>query len=335
MAARLKDLELVSAACDKDWGTKHSLVRLGNRVNQPIPSVPTGIITFDEEVLGCGGIPRGRVIEVIGPESSGKTTIALMMVACFQALGEIAAYVDAEHSLDPTYANKLGVDVDNLLISQPDYGEHALGVVEALVRSGLVSVIVIDSVAALVPKAELEGDMGASHMGLQARLMSQALRKLTGIGSKSGTTLVFINQIREKIGVMFGSPETTTGGRALKFYASIRLDVRRVSDIKEGDRIIGHTMKAKGVKNKVGTPKKETLLDLYYPGESDIVGFDKMGDLVNYGTANGVVDKSGAWYAYGNERIGQGLANASAFLRTNPEMAAKMITQIKAVREKK
>ena len=277
MAARLKDLELVSAACDKDWGTKHSLVRLGNRVNQPIPSVPTGIITFDEEVLGCGGIPRGRVIEVIGPESSGKTTIALMMVACFQALGEIAAYVDAEHSLDPTYANKLGVDVDNLLISQPDYGEHALGVVEALVRSGLVSVIVIDSVAALVPKAELEGDMGASHMGLQARLMSQALRKLTGIGSKSGTTLVFINQIREKIGVMFGSPETTTGGRALKFYASIRLDVRRVSDIKDGDRIIGHTMKAKGVKNKVGTPKKETLLDLYYPGEFDIVGFDKMG----------------------------------------------------------
>ena len=328
-------MELVSAACDKDWGTKHSLVRLGNRVNQPIPSVPTGIITFDEEVLGCGGIPRGRVIEVIGPESSGKTTIALMMVACFQALGEIAAYVDAEHSLDPTYANKLGVDVDNLLISQPDYGEHALGVVEALVRSGLVSVIVIDSVAALVPKAELEGDMGASHMGLQARLMSQALRKLTGIGSKSGTTLVFINQIREKIGVMFGSPETTTGGRALKFYASIRLDVRRVSDIKDGDRIIGHTMKAKGVKNKVGTPKKETLLDLYYPGESDIVGFDKMGDLVNYGTANGVVDKSGAWYAYGNERIGQGLANASAFLRANPKMAAKIVAQIKAVREKK
>ena len=335
MAARLKDLELVSAACDKDWGTKHSLVRLGNRVNQPIPSVPTGIITFDEEVLGCGGIPRGRVIEVIGPESSVKTTIALMMVACFQALGEIAAYVDAEHSLDPTYANKLGVDVDNLLISQPDYGEHALGVVEALVRSGLVSVIVIDSVAALVPKAELEGDMGASHMGLQARLMSQALRKLTGIGSKSGTTLVFINQIREKIGVMFGSPETTTGGRALKFYASIRLDVRRVSDIKDGDRIIGHTMKAKGVKNKVGTPKKETLLDLYYPGESDIVGFDKMGDLVNYGTANGVVDKSGAWYAYGNERIGQGLANASSFLRANPKMAAKIVAQIKAVREKK
>ena len=328
-------MELVSAACDKDWGTKHSLVRLGNRVNQPIPSVPTGIITFDEEVLGCGGIPRGRVIEVIGPESSGKTTIALMMVACFQALGEIAAYVDAEHSLDPTYANKLGVDVDNLLISQPDYGEHALGVVEALVRSGLVSVIVIDSVAALVPKAELEGDMGASHMGLQARLMSQALRKLTGIGSKSGTTLVFINQIREKIGVMFGSPETTTGGRALKFYASVRLDVRRVSDIKDGDRIIGHTMKAKGVKNKVGTPKKETLLDLYYPGESDIVGFDKMGDLVNYGTANGVVDKSGAWYAYGNERIGQGLANASAFLRANPKMAAKIVAQIKAVREKK
>jgi recombination protein RecA len=335
MKDRMKDLALVSAECDKAWDTKHSLVRLGNRVNQPIPSVSTGISTLDEEVLGCGGVPRGRVIEVIGPESSGKTTIALMMVACFQALGEIAAYVDAEHSLDPTYANKLGVDVNNLLISQPDYGEHALGVVEALVRSGLVSVIVIDSVAALVPKAELEGDMGASHMGLQARLMSQALRKLTGIASKSGTTLVFINQIREKIGVMFGSPETTTGGRALKFYASVRLDVRRVSDIKEGDHIIGHTMKTKAIKNKVATPKKETLLDLYYPGESDILGFDKMGDLVNYGTANGVIDKSGSWYAYGKDRIGQGLSNAAAFLRDNPETRDKVVAQIKAVREKK
>jgi len=335
MAARLKDLELVSAQCDKDWETKHSLIRMGSRVNVPIPSVPTGIITFDEEVLGCGGIPRGRVIEVIGPESSGKTTIALMMVACFQALGEIAAYVDAEHSLDPTYANKLGVDVDNLLISQPDYGEHALGVVEALVRSGLVSVIVIDSVAALVPKAELQGDMGDSHMGLQARLMSQALRKLTGIASKSGTTLVFINQIREKIGVMFGSPETTTGGRALKFYSSVRLDVRRVSDIKDGDRIIGHTIKAKAVKNKIATPKKESLLDLYYPGESDITGFDKMGDLVKYAEQLGVAEKSGSWYSFGKDRIGQGLANAASFMRDNPEMAAKMVAQIKSARETK
>ncbi len=325
----------MSAQCDKDWETKHSLIRMGSRVNVPIPSVPTGIITFDEEVLGCGGIPRGRVIEVIGPESSGKTTIALMMVACFQALGEIAAYVDAEHSLDPTYANKLGVDVDNLLISQPDYGEHALGVVEALVRSGLVSVIVIDSVAALVPKAELQGDMGDSHMGLQARLMSQALRKLTGIGSKSGTTLIFINQIREKIGVMFGSPETTTGGRALKFYSSIRIDVRRVSDIKNGDHIIGHVMKAKAVKNKVATPKKESLLDLYYPGESDIIGFDKMGDLVKYAEQLGVAEKSGSWYSFGKDRIGQGLDNAASFMRDNPEMAAKMVAQIKAVREKK
>ncbi len=325
----------MSAQCDKDWETKHSLIRMGSRVNVPIPSVPTGIITFDEEVLGCGGIPRGRVIEVIGPESSGKTTIALMMVACFQALGEIAAYVDAEHSLDPTYANKLGVDVDNLLISQPDYGEHALGVVEALVRSGLVSVIVIDSVAALVPKAELQGDMGDSHMGLQARLMSQALRKLTGIGSKSGTTLIFINQIREKIGVMFGSPETTTGGRALKFYSSIRIDVRRVSDIKNGDHIIGHVMKAKAVKNKVATPKKESLLDLYYPGESDITGFDKMGDLVKYAEQLGVAEKSGSWYSFGKDRIGQGLDNAASFMRDNPEMAAKMVAQIKAVREKK
>ena len=335
MKDRLKDLELVSAACDKAWSTKHSLIRMGNRVNVPIPSVPTGIITFDDEVLGCGGIPRGRVIEVIGPESSGKTTIALMMVACFQALGEIAAVVDAEHALDPTYASTLGVDVDNLLISQPDHGEHALGVTEALVRSGLVSVIIIDSVAALVPKAELEGDMGDSHMGLQARLMSQALRKLTGIASKSGTTLIFINQIREKIGVMFGSPETTTGGRALKFYSSIRLDVRRVADIKEGDHIIGHTMKAKAVKNKVGTPKKESLLDLYYPGESDITGFDKMGDLVKYAESLGVAEKSGSWYSFGKERIGQGLANAASFMRENPEMAAKMVAQIKAVRAKK
>jgi recombination protein RecA len=286
-------------------------------------------------VLGCGGVPRGRVIEVIGPESSGKTTIALMFVACFQALGEIAAYVDAEHALDPTYANKLGVDVDNLLISQPDHGEHALGVTEALVRSGLVSVIVIDSVAALVPKAELEGDMGDSHMGLQARLMSQALRKLTGIASKSGTTLVFINQIREKIGVMFGSPETTTGGRALKFYSSVRLDVRRTADIKDGDHIIGHNMKVKAVKNKVATPKKETLLDLYYPGESDILGFDKMGDLVTYAEQLGVAEKSGSWYSFKGERIGQGKHNAAGFLRDNPEIAAKIVAQIQAVREKK
>lgn len=325
----------MSAQCDKDWETKHSLIRLGNRVNVPIPSVPTGIISFDDEVLGCGGIPRGRVIEVIGPESSGKTTIALMMVACFQALGEIAAYVDAEHALDPTYANRLGVDVDNLLISQPDHGEHALGVTEALVRSGLVSVIVIDSVAALVPKAELEGDMGDSHMGLQARLMSQALRKLTGISSKSGTTLIFINQIREKIGVMFGSPETTTGGRALKFYSSVRLDVRRVADIKDGDHIIGHTMKAKAIKNKVGTPKKETLLDLYYPGESDINGFDKMGDLVKFAEQLGVAEKSGSWYSFGKDRIGQGLHNAAAFMRDNPELVTKMVAQIRAMREKK
>jgi recombination protein RecA len=335
MKDRLKDLELVSAACDKDWGTKHSLIRMGDRVNVPIPSVPTGIITFDDEVLGCGGTPRGRVIEVIGPESSGKTTIALMMIACFQALGEIAAVVDAEHALDPTYASKLGVDVPNLLICQPDHGEHALGVTESLVRSGLVSVIIIDSVAALVPKAELEGDMGDSHMGLQARLMSQALRKLTGIASKSGTTLIFINQIREKIGVMFGSPETTTGGRALKFYSSIRLDVRRVADIKDGDHIIGHTIKTKAIKNKVATPKKESLLDLYYPGESDITGFDKMGDLVTYAEQLGVAEKSGSWYSFKGERIGQGLAKAASFMRENPEMAAKMVAQIKAVRENK
>ena len=335
MKDRLKDLELVSAACDKDWETKHSLIRMGSRVNVPIPHVATGISTLDDEVLGCGGVPRGRVIEVIGPESSGKTTIALMIVACFQALGEIAAYVDAEHSLDPTYASKLGVDVDNLLISQPDYGEHALGVVEALVRSGLVSIIVIDSVAALVPKAELEGDMGDSHMGLQARLMSQALRKLTGIASKSGTTLIFINQIREKIGVMFGSPETTSGGRALKFYSSVRIDARRVADIKDGDHIIGHTMKVKAIKNKIGTPKKETHLDLYYPGESDILGFDKMGDLVTYAEQLGVAEKSGSWYSFKGERIGQGKHNAAAYLLEHREVRENMLSRIQAVREKK
>src|SRR6202158_777203 len=324
MAARLKDLELVSAACDKDWSTKHSLIRMGNRVNVPIPSVPTGIITFDDEVLGCGGIPRGRVIEVIGPESSGKTTIALMMVACFQALGEIAAYVDAEHALDPTYASKLGVDVDNLLISQPDHGEHALGVTEALVRSGLVSVIVIDSVAALVPKAELEGDMGDSHMGLQARLMSQALRKLTGITSKSGTTLIFINQIREKIGVMFGSPETTTGGRALKFYASIRLDIRRQDTIKNGTEAVGVRTKVKVVKNKLSPPFREAEFDVIY-GE----GISKEGSVLDLASEHNVVEKSGTWYTYKSERIGQGRENAKRYLKENPKILVEVEAKVR------
>jgi len=335
MKDRLTDLALVSAQCDKDWSTKHSLVRLGNRVNQPLPSITTGLFSLDREVFGCGGVPRGRIIEIIGPESSGKTTIALEFIAEEQKDGGIAAYVDAEHALDVTYASKLGVDVDNLLISQPDYGEHALGVVDALVRSGLVSVIVIDSVSALVPKAELDGDMGDSHMGLQARLMSQAMRKLSGIAEKSGTTLIFINQIREKIGVMFGSPETTSGGRALKFYASVRLDIRRRAAILEGgkdSRELGFNMEIKAIKNKVAVPKKSTILRLYYPGESDIVGFDKIGDLLEFGSARGVIELKGAWYNFNGERIGQGFDNAREALAGNPEWLAKII---KAVKESK
>jgi recombination protein RecA len=281
--------------------------------------------------MGCGGAPCGRIVEIIGPESSGKTTMALELVAESQKAGGVAAYIDIEHALDATYAAKLGVDVDNLLVSQPDYGEQALGIAESLIRSELVSIIVIDSVAALVPKAELEGDMGSSHMGLQARLMSQACRKLVGVLEKSGTVLIFINQIREKIGVMFGSPETTTGGRALKFYSSARLDIRRVSDIKDGDRIIGHNMKVKAIKNKVGTPKRETILDLYYPGESARVGIDRAGDLLGYAERLELIEKSGAWYSYKGERIGQGRANAGMFLRENPEIWAALL---KACQEK-
>ena len=335
MEDRLKDLSLVSTQCDKDWSTKHSLVRLGNRVNQPLPSIATGLFSLDREVFGCGGVPRGRIIEIIGPESSGKTTIALDFIAEEQKDGGIAAYVDAEHALDVTYASKLGVDVDNMLISQPDYGEHALCVVDALVRAGLVSIIVIDSVSALVPKAELDGDMGDSHMGLQARLMSQAMRKLSGITEKSGTTLIFINQIREKIGVMFGSPETTSGGRALKFYSSVRLDIRRRAAILEGgkdSRELGFNMEVKAIKNKCGVPKKSTILRLYYPGESDIVGFDKIGDLLEFGSARGVIELKGAWYNFNGERIGQGFDNAREALAGNPEWLAKIV---KAVKESK
>jgi recombination protein RecA len=251
-----------------------------------------------------------------------------MMVAAEQADNGLALYVDVEHSLDPTYASKLGVDVPNLLVSQPDYGEQALGIVEAMARSGAVSIIVVDSVSALVPKAELDGDMGDSHMGLQARLMSQAMRKLCGVTSKSGTTIIFINQIREKIGVMFGSPETTSGGRALKFYASVRLDIRRRETIKEGEQDIGFKMEIKAIKNKVGIPKKSTTLDLYYPGASDTVGFDKMGDLLNYAVHEGVVEKSGAWYAFKGERIGQGFDKARGNM-VNFEVAVR-----KALKEK-
>ena len=325
---RMAILTGVAAQLNKDFGIKHSIVRLGDRVGRPMPSIPFGCPTVDKDVLGCGGIPRGRITELIGPESSGKTTIALEIVAQDQKAGGLCAYVDMEHALDPTYAAELGVDVDNLLVSQPDYGEQALDIVEALVRSKAVSTIVIDSVAALVPKAELEGDMGDSHMGLQARLMSQACRKLNGLAEKNGVTLIFINQIREKIGVMFGSPETTTGGRALRFYSSVRLDIRRKEVIKDGDVEIGHRIQIKAVKNKVGTPKKFTEVDLLYHK-----GLDREADLLTYAVRLEVVEKSGAWYSFKGERMGQGAENAKDYLKDpvllKPVLAAIEVAEAK------
>ncbi len=285
-------------------------MRLGSKeAIVPISVISTGSISFDA-ALGVGGVPRGRVIEIFGPESSGKTTITLQIIAEAQKLGGLAAFVDAEHALDPLYARKLGVDIDNLLISQPDYGEQALEITEALVRSGAIDVLVVDSVAALVPKAELDGEMGDSHMGLQARLMSQALRKLTGTVSKSRTSLIFINQIREKIGVMFGNPETTTGGRALKFYSSVRIDIRRIAAVKEGDAVVGSRTKVKIVKNKVAAPFREAEFDILY-GE----GISREGDVLDLAVAQNIVEKSGAWYSYASERIGQGRENVRAYLK--------------------
>ena len=303
---------------EKQFG-KGSIVRLGSReALLPISVISTGSISFDA-ALGVGGVPRGRVIEVFGPESSGKTTITLQIIAEAQRTGGLAAFVDAEHALDPGYAKKLGVDVDNLLVSQPDNGEQALEITEALVRSGAIDVLVVDSVAALVPKAELDGEMGDSHMGLQARLMSQALRKLTGTVSKSRTSLIFINQIREKIGVMFGNPETTTGGRALKFYSSVRVDIRRIAAIKEGDAVIGNRTKVKIVKNKVAAPFREAEFDILY-GE----GISREGDVLDLAVANNIVEKSGAWYSYSGERIGQGRENTRNFLKENKDIFARM-----------
>ena len=315
MSDREKAIDLALSQIEKQFG-KGAIMRLGNE--EPLPDVaaiPTGSLSLDV-ALGVGGVPRGRVIEIFGPESSGKTTLALHIVAEAQKLGGIAAFVDAEHALDIGYARKLGVRTDDLLVSQPDTGEQALEITEMLVRSGAIDVLVIDSVAALVPKAEIEGDMGDSHMGLQARLMSQALRKLTAIISKSNCCVIFINQIRMKIGVMFGNPETTTGGNALKFYASVRLDIRKIASLKQGNDVIGSRTKVKVVKNKVAPPFKEVEFDILY-GE----GISKEGDLLDLAVEKGIVDKSGAWFSYDKERIGQGRENSRIFLKEHPEIA--------------
>jgi recombination protein RecA len=315
---RAKLLEAAISQIEKSYG-RGSIMRLGNKdVLVPVNVIPSGCLSLDA-ALGVGGFPRGRVIEVYGPESGGKTTLTLHVIAEAQKLGGQAAFIDAEHALDPSYARKLGVDVDNLLVSQPDHGEQALEIAETLIRSGGVDVVVVDSVAALVPKAELEGEMGDPQMGLQARLMSQALRKLTAIVSKSKTCLIFINQIREKIGVMFGNPETTTGGRALKFYASMRVDIRRIQAIKEGDRVVGSRTRAKVVKNKVAAPFREAEFDIVY-GE----GISREGDLLDLGVDKGVIDKSGTWLSYGGERMGQGRENARVFLRENKDIREKI-----------
>jgi len=315
---RSKLLEAAISQIEKSYG-RGSIMRLGSKdVLVPVNVIPSGCLSLDA-ALGVGGFPRGRVIEVYGPESGGKTTLTLHVIAEAQKLGGQAAFIDAEHALDPAYARKLGVDVDNLLVSQPDHGEQALEIAETLIRSGGVDVVVVDSVAALVPKAELEGEMGDPQMGLQARLMSQALRKLTAIVSKSKTCLIFINQIREKIGVMFGNPETTTGGRALKFYASMRVDIRRIQAIKEGDRVVGSRTRAKVVKNKVAAPFREAEFDIVY-GE----GISREGDLLDLGVDKGIIEKSGTWMSYGGERMGQGRENARIFLKENKDIREKI-----------
>jgi recombination protein RecA len=316
-------IDLAMSQIEKQFG-KGSIMKLGSKgAVVPIAVISTGAISFDA-ALGIGGFPRGRVVEIFGPESSGKTTIALQVIGEAQKQGGMAAFVDAEHALDPIYAAKLGVDVDNLLVSQPDYGEQALEIAEALVRSGAIDVLVVDSVAALVPKAELDGEMGDSHVGLQARLMSQALRKLTAIVAKSHTCLVFINQIREKIGVMFGNPETTTGGRALKFYSSVRIDIRRIGAIKDGDQVVGSRTRVKIVKNKTAAPFREAEFDMMY-GE----GISREGDLLDLAVNGNLVEKSGSWFSYKGERIGQGRENAKQFLKENKDIAAKIETDVR------
>ena len=320
---RNKALDAALSQIEKAYG-KGSIMRLGDDNAVEIAAISTGSLGLDI-ALGIGGVPRGRVVEIYGPESSGKTTLALHVIAESQKIGGTCAFIDAEHALDPTYARKLGVNLDDLLISQPDTGEQALEIADTLVRSGAVTVLVVDSVAALVPRAELEGEMGDSLPGLHARLMSQALRKLTGSIARSDTTLIFINQIRHKIGVMFGSPETTSGGNALKFYASVRLDIRRIGSIKDRDEVVGNQTRVKVVKNKLAPPFKVVEFDIMY-GE----GVSKMGELLDLGVQAGIIDKSGAWFSYGDERVGQGRENAKTFFKENPEMAAEIEAKIRA-----
>lgn len=320
---RARALSVTLGQIEKQFG-KGTVLRLGsNEAAVPVSAISTGSISVDW-ALGVGGFPRGRICEVFGPESSGKTTLALQVVAQAQRTGGMAAYIDVEHALDPLYAKALGVDVDNLLVSQPDFAEQALEITGALIASGSIDVLVVDSVAALVPKAELDGEMGDSHMGVQARLMSQAMRKLTGVVARSNTCLIFINQIREKIGVMFGSPETTTGGRALKFYSSVRVDIRRIAAIKDGDVVTGNRTKVKIVKNKVAAPFREAEFDIIY-GE----GISKEGDLIDLGVQHNIVEKSGSWYSYAGERIGQGRENARQFLRDHPDAFKSIDTQLR------
>jgi recombination protein RecA len=322
---RTRTLSLTLGQIEKQFG-KGSILRLGSKeAIVPVAAISSGSISVDY-ALGVGGFPRGRICEIFGPESSGKTTIALQVIAEAQKVGGMAAFIDVEHALDPNYARQLGVDVDNLLVSQPDYAEQALEITSALITSGSIDVLVVDSVAALVPKAELDGEMGDSHMGLQARLMSQAMRKLTGVVSKSNTCLIFINQIREKIGVMFGNPETTTGGRALKFYSSVRVDIRRIAAIKDGDTVTGNRTKVKIVKNKVASPFREAEFDIIY-GE----GVSREGDLLDLGVAQNVVEKSGSWFSYKGERIGQGRENVRQFLKDNPDIRTRIDTELRKV----
>jgi recombination protein RecA len=319
---KLKAAETALTQIERQFG-KGSIMRLGAKEFTAVSAISTGSIGVDA-ALGVGGVPRGRIIEIFGPESSGKTTLSLHVIAEAQRTGGLAAFVDAEHALDAEYAKKLGVDIDNLLVSQPDSGEQALEIAEMLVRSGAIDVVVIDSVAALVPRAELEGEMGDMQMGLQARLMSQALRKLTGIVSKSRTCLVFINQIREKIGVMFGSPETTSGGRALKFYSSVRLDIRRTNQIKEGEEVVGSRVKVKVVKNKVAAPFRQAEFDVGY-GE----GISKTGELIDFGIEHKIIEKSGSWFSYGDMRLGQGRENAKLFIKENPDLASEIEAKVR------